>query len=434
MTTNYRGDNFNTTYITTPVLLNIIRTEVSIKYILQYHVNSTQRYRIYINNCNTIVGTDIFTFKDNSIRYYRQYLDHTHTLYNLYTHHMSNKKRKTSSAEETTEVEFEYTGIEEKREIPKDVTIVRFHSSVTVTVTEVGDRMFKERRQLKEVILNEGLQKIGDSSFSDCSELKHINLPSTVTEISGNAFYNCTKLKKVVLNEGLQKIGNRSFHSCYELEHINLPSTVTELGWSAFCGCHSLMTVILNNKALQTIGKYAFASCLSLESITIPPSVTDISESTFFNCPRLREVDLHEGIQKISSTAFESCSSLERFTFPTLSARLDTIIEAGKYEYAENKIDGIRRSVERRGSEMFVSDKRLVQGQNWKRTRVILGRIDRLIAYYEVKEATTLLELAMWKSKMDQAEVKPINKDVYRIDIPGPVKNTILQYLNYFRV
>ena len=44
-----------------------------------------------------------------------------------------------------------------------------------------------------------------------------------------------------------------------------------------------------------------------------------------------------------------------------------------------------------------------------------------------------MLELAMWKSKMDQAEVKPINinRDVYRIDIPGPVKNTILQYLNF---
>ena len=338
---------------------------------------------------------------------------------------MSNKKR---NASEISEVVFEYTGREEKSDVPRDVTIVRFHSSVIT----VGDLMFRECRQLKEVILNEGLQTIGDSSFCDCKELNHINLPSTVTEISGNAFYNCTKLKKVVLNEGLQKIGNRSFHSCYELEHINLPFTVTELGWSAFCGCHSLMTVRLsNNEALQTIGKYAFASCLSLERITIPPTVTEISESTFFNCPRLREVELHERIQKISINAFESCSSLERFTFPTLSTRLDTIIEDGKYEDAENKVDSIRGLVvERRGNELYVSDVESVT-QRWRALKGILDRIDRLFTYYELREAKTLLELAMWKSKIDQAEVKDINRDACRIDIPGPVKNTILQYLNF---
>jgi hypothetical protein len=52
---------------------------------------------------------------------------------------MSNKKRKSS------EVEFEYTGIEERKDVPENVTIVRFHSSVT----EVGDRMFKHCKQLK---------------------------------------------------------------------------------------------------------------------------------------------------------------------------------------------------------------------------------------------------------------------------------------------
>ncbi len=61
----------------------------------------------------------------------------------------------------------------------------------------------------------------------------------------------------------------------------------------------------------------------------------------------------------------------------------------------------------------------------------MLGQIDRLIAYYELKEATTLLELAMWKAKMDQSEENLINRDEYRIDIPSPVKNTILQYLNF---
>ena len=73
---------------------------------------------------------------------------------------------------------------------------------------------------------------------------------------------------------------------------------------------------------------------------------------------------------------------------------------------------------------MFISDVRLVQGQNWNILRSAFGRIDRLTTYYELKEATTLLELAMWKSKMDQVEENLLNRDAHRIDIPGPVRDT----------
>ena len=146
----------------------------------------------------------------------------------------------------------------------------------------------------------------------------------------------------------------------------------------------------------------------------------------------MREVELHEGIQIIASDAFYCCSLLERFTFPNLSTRLDNIIQARKYEDVENKVDIIRGlEVERRGNELFVSDVESVT-QRWRALKGILGRIDRLIAYYELNEATTLFELAIWKENIDKAEARPpINRDVYRIDIPGPVKNTILQYLNF---
>ena len=98
------------------------------------------------------------------------------------------KKRKTS---ETSEVVFEYTGIEKREEVPRDVTIVRFHSSVT----EVSDGMFRECYRLKKVVLNEGLQKIGEYSFYDRPKLEHINFPSTLIEIGKCAFSGCGKLK-----------------------------------------------------------------------------------------------------------------------------------------------------------------------------------------------------------------------------------------------
>jgi len=280
------------------------------------------------------------------------------------------KKRKTSG------VEFEYTG-RLMEEVPKDVTILRFHSSIG----EVRPT-FEKCKQLKEVVFNEGLTKIWYESFSNCDSLEHINLPSTLIEIGDAAFSSCRRLETVILNEGLKKIGQS-----------------------------------------------AFASCTSLECITIPHTVTEISKFTFWGCENLREIGLHEGIQRIPQSAFGGPSALQRLTFPNLSTRLETIIQT----QVEDKIDNIRDLVERSGSEMFISGEASIQhvwGPNWIRTRGILGRIDRLLTYYELKEATTLLELAFWKSNIDQVEMKRINnRDHYRIDIPGPVKDTILQYL-----
>ena len=54
------------------------------------------------------------------------------------------------------------------------------------------------------------------------------------------------------------------------------------------------------------------------------------------------------------------------------------------------------------------------------------------IKYYELKEATTLFELALWKAMMDQAE-KDIcvrDRDACRVEVPGPVKDTIIQFLD----
>ena len=42
-----------------------------------------------------------------------------------------------------------------------------------------------------------------------------------------------------------------------------------------------------------------------------------------------------------------------------------------------------------------------------------------------------MFELALWKAKIDQVDdvVELASRDAYRIEVPGPVKDTILQYL-----
>ena len=58
-----------------------------------------------------------------------------------------------------------------------------------------------------------------------------------------------------------------------------------------------------------------------------------------------------------------------------------------------------------------------------------VNKIVGLIAYYEVKEATTMFELALWKARIDQAGEANISRNAHRVEVPGPVRDTILQYL-----
>ena len=69
-------------------------------------------------------------------------------------------------------------------------------------------------------------------------------------------------------------------------------------------------------------------------------------------------------------------------------------------------------------------------GRNWNAVRRDLDKIIRLISCYELKEATSIFELALWKFKLDQVDgANPIPRKKCRMDAPGPVKDIILTYL-----
>ena len=91
----------------------------------------------------------------------------------------------------------------------------------------------------------------------------------------------------------------------------------------------------------------------------------------------------------------------------------------------------VRGVVQWESDELFIS-RATLNIRNWNEIRRDLGRIARLVSYYELKEATSTFELALWKSKLDQADASnTTNRAAYRIDVPGPVKDTMLQYLDH---
>jgi len=380
---------------------------------------------------------------------------------------------------------YEYTGQED---VPKTVTHVKFHPSVVRLIERrhlARTSPFGGCTDLKEVVLNDGLREIGDSAFRNCTTLKSINIPSTVIKIGASAFYcNCkkSKLTEVILNDGLREIGGSAFQDCTSMRKITIPSTITKIGAFAFSGCIKLKEVVLT-EGLSVIGEREFADCRALESITIPSTVTEVSCSAFNNCTNLREVVLNDGIKRIAQQAFEdctsleritipltvieiakyafsgctnlrevvilnekiqigdksvfnvNCSSLDRFKFPRLFSRLDNIVQAGQRDI-EAKMDGIH-AVEWRGGELIIPTVHRQVKKFWGGEEIAidfdkekLAKIVGFITYYEVKEATTLFELALWRSNMVATDTtNSTDRGACRIEVPGPVKETVLQFL-----
>lgn len=245
------------------------------------------------------------------------------------------------------------------------------------------------------------------------------------------------------INGALQKIGDQAFYQCKLLELINLPSTITEIGQSIFQYCSGLREVVLH-EGLQKIEDSAFKDCTSLESISIPSTVKCIGSKVFMGCSGLRECMLNEGIETIGVYTFDECPELDRVIFLNISTRLNNLIKSGQQEVG-NKIDELHGPVERRGSEVFISTQAIREAErgsalgvpHWVKrpnhwyvvVKPSIVRITRLVEYYEVKEATTLFELALWKANLNQEEAQPNNREACRIEVPGPVKNAIMQYL-----
>ena len=298
-----------------------------------------------------------------------------------------------------TDAVFEYTGV--GCSVPKDITSVRF---------------------------NEGLQKIEHYAFYNCKSLVSITLPSTLVEIGTNAFYGCNNLREVIFNDGMQKIDLYTFCNCSSLESIKFPSTLVEIGSDAFRGCRNLRVIILNN-GLQKIDDYTFFNCKSLASITLPSTLVEIGHNAFRGCRNLREVELNGVPQYVKSNAFHNCGALERFLFPNILYRLGNIIQTRHWEDFEDKVNEVRGVVQWESDKLFVS--RAIH-HNWDETKRDLGKITRLVSYYELKEATSTFELVLWKLNLDQADAtNTANRSAYRIDVPGPVKDTMLQYLDH---
>lgn len=102
--------------------------------------------------------------------------------------------------------------------------------SVTVPegVEVIGEMAFRRKKNLKNVILPTGLQKISRDAFFDCDRLDAVYVPATVSEVGGYAFAECEALKTVTFAGKPKHLSRHAFEDSDSLSRVVVPAGMTE--------------------------------------------------------------------------------------------------------------------------------------------------------------------------------------------------------------
>ena len=160
---------------------------------------------------------------------------------------------------------------------------------------------FQNAKQLKKVDLSSLTQsRIEYGTFSNCTTLEEVILPTTIKDIQPAAFSECVQLNKINL-EKVEKINSQAFYNNVLLKKVDLSST-KKIKSAAFSNAKNLEEVKLSND-LRYIDERAFEYTQKLKQIDLK-NVKTINNRAFKNSG-LETIDL-KYVTKISENAFEN--------------------------------------------------------------------------------------------------------------------------------
>ena len=164
-------------------------------------------------------------------------------------------------------------------------------------IKKIEEHTFENCSALKEVVFPSDLEEIGQAAFY-YTGLTQLHFPSTLRVIGKNAFASCLGFTSVTFPDGLQRIDDFAFHSNY-LAEVVIPGSVEYLGSAAFSSGNNLRHVVIEDGVREING--SFSSCMHLQSVTLPESLERIAGGTFSSCPELRDLALPHSLKYLGA-------------------------------------------------------------------------------------------------------------------------------------
>ncbi len=137
--------------------------------------------------------------------------------------------------------------------------------------------------EIVNIVVNEGITRIGDNAFNDLYLVETVSLPDSITELGASCFRGCEKLFAVEIPEGVRAIKDGTFMYCRNLTEVELSEGIITIGNSAFYMCSSLVEINIPD-GVTTIDVCAFESA-GLERVFLPASLERIGDNAFYQCP-----------------------------------------------------------------------------------------------------------------------------------------------------
>lgn len=227
---------------------------------------------------------------------------------------------------------------------------------------------FIKNENLVVVKLPENMTEVGEDIFGDCKNLRGVKIPEGVSRINKEAFYGCSILETINFPAKLTSVGDNAFSLCSKMELDNLPNSLLHVGQSAFCYV-PLQALKLDRKV--EIGAGAFSNT-PITEIEMATPCDSILGGTFSDCPNLTKITIGEGLKYIGDKAFAN-SPVKEANLPSTLRDISSTAFTGYSSYCP-----------------FVND---IQPENHIRYigKVAYQCVDRDLEEYTIKDGTVTL-------------------------------------------
>lgn len=195
-------------------------------------------------------------------------------------------------------------------------------------------------KNLKSIVLPEGLKIIGSSAFSSLYSLSQINIPSSVISIGNNAFGSTD------LYENQSNWENGGFYIdnwLLAVDNVKMTEFTVKEGTvgvsdgksdtSLFPTKATSISSLTLPSTLKYIGNRSFAR-LKITSLELPETLETMKEGAFMNCAFLESVNLEDciNLKSIGNQAFSNCA-IKEITIPS------NVLVMGELIFNHNSVD-----------------------------------------------------------------------------------------------